>query len=242
MQTYYWIKFIDDSKWSSPCVGYWRLSCSSVLRWCLLEGGDLLLTHVPEFTYMVDLWFCINCCICWCMWVIAMIKHGTSNIKFRYYTAHARLCYVRLVQQNVAQRLLGPGKVIIIFLMLTAFLSSDHWTLVPKMPLVNVPSYSFNLAVDNLINTVVLLLRWYKDHASVLHTITLSYTDYLLFLKYKYFLSYTNYMRLRCLQIAFFFDPLTPYLPRIKRNIYTLRTWVDCGYRMISVMFLLNTW
>jgi hypothetical protein len=34
-----------------------------------------------------------------------------SHIKFCYDTAHARLCYVRLVGQNVAQRMLGSGKV-----------------------------------------------------------------------------------------------------------------------------------
>jgi len=63
------------------------------------------------------------------------------------------------------------------------------------MPLIYVQSYSFNRAAYDLINTVVLLLYWYKVHASVLHTTILPYTDYLLFLKYKYFLSYTNYMR-----------------------------------------------
>jgi hypothetical protein len=149
MQTYSWIKFIDvrafilnmitctqmsnteafDSRVSSPWAGYWRLSCSSVMSWCLPESCDLSLKHVPEFTYMVDLWFCINCCICWCMWVIAMIKHGTSNIKFRYYTAHARLCYIRLVQQNVAQRMLGPGKVAIYCLCWRHFYCQiiEHW-------------------------------------------------------------------------------------------------------------------
>jgi len=39
--------------------------------------------------------------------------HETSNIKFRYDTAHARLCYVRLVEQNVTQSMLGSGKVAI---------------------------------------------------------------------------------------------------------------------------------
>jgi hypothetical protein len=44
------------------------------------------------------------------MWVITTIMHGTSNIKIRYDTALARLCYVRLVKQNAAHSMLGSGK------------------------------------------------------------------------------------------------------------------------------------